>query len=113
MKRGQVKRRMMKKVGDVVGKMLAKKEEQKVNEPIEVITKSKFCQLLEFYTKGMKKEENVKEKERECNEQEGKDCYEEGDNKDEDEFDLELEKENKNDDNENNVNNVNDDEKIK
>ena len=98
----------MKKVGDVVGKMLAKKEEQKVNEPIEVIPKSKFCQLLEFYTKGMKKEENVKEKERECNE-EGKDCYEEGDNNDEDEFDLELEKENKNDDRENN----NDDETTK
>lgn len=102
----------MKKVGDVVGKMLAKKEEQKVNEPIEVITKSKFRQLLEFYTKGMKKEENVKEKERESNEQEGKDCNEEGDNNDEDEFDLELEKENKNDDNEIN-NNVNDDKKIK
>ena len=74
MKSGQVKRRMMKKVGDVVGKMLAKKQEQKVNPPMEVITKNKFCQLLEFYTKGMKKEENVKKKELECKTQNDNGC---------------------------------------
>ena len=120
MKSGQVKRRMMKKVGDIVGRMLARKEEQKVKEPIEVITKSKFSQLLEFYTKGMKKEENVKEKEMQSKIQKDNNCNEENNNSkndddDDEEFDLELEKENKSDDNDNNNgdNDYNNDDKTK